>query len=121
MIPNLGIVGAAISSLLSYWIVNILNSTKLYRLSKIHPFTINYVKPIVITIALLVMFYVLSFILKIEFWMLPLILLLFLFLYGFLLLFTRSFDEEDMDLLLRIERMAGLNLKNMKRILRRFF
>lgn len=120
LIPYFGIVGAAIASLLSYCLVNIFNSIKLYRLAKIHPFTKNYVKPIIISIFLLAFVYFFSSFLIIEFWMLPIILIIFLFMYGFLLILTKSFDKEDIELILNIERITGLNLKKIKKILRRF-
>ena len=120
LIPILGIVGAAFASLLSYSVVNILNSTKLYQLSKIHPFTKNYVKPIGVSIALLALIYAFTSYLKIDFWMLPLFLFFFLFAYGLLLLLTRSFDKEDIDMIFAIEKRAGLDLTLVKRVLRRF-
>ena len=120
LIPILGIVGAALASLLSYGVVNIFSSTKLYQLSKIHPFTRNYVKPVGISIVLLVLIYAFTFYLKIEFWMLPFLLFLFLFAYGLLLLLTRSFDKEDIDIILAIEKKTGVDAEPIKRILRRF-
>jgi len=94
-IPTLGIVGAALASLLSYCMVNILCSTKLYLLSKIHPFTRNYMKLVGISIALLVLIYAFTSLLIIYSWVLPFLLIL------FLLLLTRSFDKEDIDVLNR--------------------
>jgi len=120
LIPIFGIVGAAFASLLSYSVVNILNSTKLYQLSKIHPFTRNYVKPIGISIALLALIYAFTSFLKIDFWMLPLLLSLFLFGYGLLLLLTRSFDKEDIDMILAIEKKAGIDAEPIKRLIRKF-
>ncbi len=120
LIPIFGIVGAAFASLLSYSVVNIFTSTKLYKISNIHPFIINYVKPIGISIVLLALIYAFTTHLKIEFWMLPLLLLLFSFAYGLLLLLTRSFDKEDIDMILMIEKKAGVDAEPIKRILRRF-
>ena len=120
LIPILGIVGAALASLLSYCVVNIFNSTKLYQLSRIHPFTRNYVKPVGISIVLLTLIYAFTSYLKIEFWMLPLLLSLFLFGYGLLLLLTRSFDREDIDILLAIEKKVGVDATLVKKLLRRF-
>ena len=120
LIPTFGIVGAAFASLLSYSMVNIFNSTKLYQLSEVHPFTRNYVKPVGISIVLLVLIYAFTTHLKIEFWMLPLLLFLFLFAYGFLLLLTRSFDREDIEMVLAIEKKTGIDAEPIKRLLRRF-
>ena len=120
LIPNFGIVGAALASLTSYSGVNILSSTKLYQLSKIHPFTRNYLKLVGISIVLLVLLYAFTSYLKIDFWMLPLLLFLFLFAYGLLLLLTRSFDREDIDMILVIEKKIGIDATPIKRILKRF-
>jgi O-antigen/teichoic acid export membrane protein len=120
LIPSYGIIGAALASLFSYCMVNIFNSIRLYQITRIHPFTRNYVKPIIISIILLAIIYLFSSYIIIEIWMLPVILLLFFLIYGFLLILTRSFDKEDIDLLLNIERIAGLNLKSIKSLFRRF-
>jgi len=110
LIPNFGIVGAAFASLVAYWIINIFNSTKLYRISKIHPFTRNYVKPLVISIMLLSLIYGFAYFVKIEFWMLPIFLFLFLITYGILLILTKSFDKVDIDLFTIIDKSFGFNL-----------
>jgi O-antigen/teichoic acid export membrane protein len=81
LIPAFGIIGAAFASLFSYCLINTLNSTKLYKLSKIHPFTRNYVKPVGISMVLLTLIYLFTSYLKVEFWMLPPLLFLFLFAY----------------------------------------
>jgi len=120
LIPIFGIVGAAFASLISYGVVNILCSTKLYKLSRIHPFTRNYVKPVGISIVILVLIYIFTSYIKIEFWMLPLFLFFFLVVYGLLLLLSRSFDREDIDMLLAIEKKTGVDLTLAKRVLRKF-
>lgn len=120
LIPDFGIGGAAIASITSFWIVGILNLAKIYHFSKIHPFTRNYMKPLVISIILTAIIYASTSILRIEFWMIPIILFIFLFSYGILLLLTRSFDKEDIEILLIIEKKIGLNAKIIKRILNRF-
>ena len=120
LIPTFGIVGAAFASLLSYSMVNIFNSTKLYQLSKIHPFTRNYLKPIGIGIVLLALIYNFTAYLNVDFWMLPLLLFFFLFAYCLLLLLTRSFDREDINMILAIEKKIGIDATPIKRILKRF-
>ena len=52
-------------------------------------------------------------------WMLPLLLILFYVVYGLAMLLTRSIDREDITALLSIERIGGLNLGVIKRILRK--
>ncbi len=120
LIPTLGIMGAAIASFSSYSLVNILNSTRLYQLLRIQPFTRSYVKPVGTSIALLTLIYALTYSLVVEIWMLPLLLVTFLFAYFILLLLTRSFDREDIDMLLAIEKKLGVDATLIKRVLRRF-
>jgi len=120
LIPFFGIIGAALASLVAYWITNILNSLKLYKISKIHPFTKNYIKTIIISIVLLSIIYFSSFYINIDFWTLCIILIIFLLFYGFLLLIIKCIDEEDLRLLLTLEKKSGLNLGPIKKILTRF-
>lgn len=120
LIPSFGMIGAAFASLFSYCIANIVNSSKLYRISKIHPFTVNNAKMVVAGIVLLALIRFSTSFLKIEFWMLFPILLVYLLAYGFLILLTKSFDREDIDLLLAIERKMDVDLSSVKRILKKF-
>lgn len=120
LIPKFSVEGAAIASLSAYCIANIINSTKLYRLYGVHPFTRNYLKPIGVSILLLTLIYYIASNFKIEIWALPVLLIIFLLSYFILLLITRSFDEEDMELFFTIERRMGVDFKIIKRILKKF-
>jgi hypothetical protein len=53
-------------------------------------------------------------------WMLPLLFILFFVIYSISLLLTKSFDSEDIMILLEIEKRMGINLKTIKKILKRF-
>jgi hypothetical protein len=46
--------------------------------------------------------------------------LLFLISYGLSVLFAKSFEEEDVMILLTIEKRLGMDLASIKRILKRF-
>ena len=123
LIPTLGITGAAIASALSLATLNVLKSAQIFRIHRIHPFAKNYLKPVVTSAVFISIIYVLVTV----FWsptvtLLMLILLLFLFsaIYGVCLVITRSFDTEDIMMLQEMEKMAGLNVSGIKRILRRF-
>ena len=48
------------------------------------------------------------------------VLVLFLGVYFFLVLLSKSLDKEDVELLLAIEKKLGVNLRVIKRILRKF-
>jgi O-antigen/teichoic acid export membrane protein len=120
LIPPMGIVGAAIASAFSLIVAKILNTTKLYRISTIHPFTKNYLKIAGLLVVFLFVFYILRNLVILSFWMFMVLFLLFLVVYGLSVLFTKSFDEEDIMILLTIEKRLGINLASIKRILKRF-
>ncbi|MGB2728537.1 MAG: flippase [Halobacteriota archaeon] len=120
LIPPMGIVGAAIASALSVVVGKILNTTKLYKISTIHPFTKNYLKIAGLLVAFLFVFYILRSLVIMSPWMFTALFSLFLVSYGLSLLFTKSFDEEDIMILLTIEKRLGLDLTSIKRILKRF-
>jgi len=52
--------------------------------------------------------------------MLPLILILFYGIYFLVVLFSKSFDQEDIMLLTTIEKKMGVDITPIKKILRRF-
>jgi O-antigen/teichoic acid export membrane protein len=125
LIPTLGIVGAAIASVISLSFINMLKSVQIFRIHKIHPFTMNYLKPGVTSTLLIFVIYMLAkhlFSTSITIWMLILLLFLFLAVYGVCLLITRSFDKEDVMMIQEMEKILGTNanLSYLRRILRRF-
>lgn len=118
----MGIIGAALATALSLIFINILISIKCYRKYDIHPFTRNYLKPILASILAIFPVYLISKYLSgiIYIWMLPLLFILFLILYCLSILFTKSFDREDVMIIHMIESKLHINLKTLKNILRRF-
>ena len=56
----------------------------------------------------------------IPFWLLLMLFVIFLGTYGVSILFTKSFDKEDIMMLLTIEKRLGMNLTSIKNILKRF-
>lgn len=122
LIPPLGIVGAAIATASACAMTFIVLSARLYSLSKMHPFTKNFLKPAIASVVLILIIYavVKSLVIVIPLWLLPLLLILFFGAYVLSVLLTRSFDKEDIMMLLTIEEKVGINLTAIKRILRRF-
>jgi O-antigen/teichoic acid export membrane protein len=121
LIPPLGIMGAAFASALTLIAIKLGSGIKVYQLSKIHPFTKNYLKPIIISIILILpITIIVRNIFTITFWMLPIFLAIFLVTYGLSLLLTKSFDNEDVMMLLTIEQRTGIDATAIKRILKRF-
>ncbi len=121
LIPSWGMEGAAVAAVAATASINILTAWKLYRMSKVHPFRANLLKPILVSVVLVFSAHliVIGFI-SIVWWMLPLIFLVFYAVYGASLLVTRSVDKEDIALMLAIEERAGINAVPVKRFLQRF-
>jgi O-antigen/teichoic acid export membrane protein len=121
LIPILGIIGAAIASMITMISINVITSAKLYLISGIHSISKNLLKPILLSIILIFAIYLAaeSF-LTVTFWMLPLLFILFAILYCLSLLFTKSFDQEDINMLLTIEKKMGINFNRIKNLLKRF-
>ncbi|NJE06960.1 flippase [Thermococcus sp. M39] len=119
LIPRYGIVGAAIATAVSYFVANVFRSFWLYQKTKIHPFSWNYVKPLVISFVLLGLIQSLHLRVSSIWYAIP-ILVVFLAVYFFLVLLSRSVDKEDVELFLAIERKLGIDLGIIKKILKRF-
>ncbi len=121
LIPPLGIEGAAIASVAAITSINLIRCRKLYSLSKAQPLSKNLLKP---TFASLALIFLLQFIfgnlVSVTWWMLPLLFVLCYGIYGVTVLLTKSFDKQDISMLLAVEKRAGVNLSLVKRILRRF-
>jgi O-antigen/teichoic acid export membrane protein len=122
LIPPLGIVGAAIATASARALTFILLSARLYSLSKIHPFTKNYLKPAIASVVIILIIYALvkNLLSVIPLWLLPVLLILFFGTYLLSVLLTKSFDKEDITMLLTIEEKLGMNLTTIKRVLRKF-
>lgn len=120
LIPPIGIVGASIASLIAIALVNIIRAVKLYSLTKAQPLSKNLLKPMVTSTGLISLIYILTKGVVITLWMLPLLFILFLGIYGLSILLTKSFDREDTRMLLAIEERLGLNLTLIKGFLKRF-
>jgi len=121
LIPMLGILGAAITSLITAVLVNTVSSIKVYRVSKIHPLSKNLFKPLAASVLLALLIEVtVRHLFTVTPWMLPIMFILYFSIYALAILFTRSFDKEDIALLLAIEKKSGLNAAPLKKLLRRF-
>jgi len=121
LIPPLGIVGAAIASAASLILVNIISVAKVYSLCGAQPLSKNLLKPLVASIALAFLFqFIISGLTTINWWMLILLFISYYAVYAIATVFTRSFDREDIALLLEVEKRSNINAAPIKKILRRF-
>lgn len=120
LIPLYGAIGAAIASAATLCLANIFTSVMLYHYSRIHPFTKGYLKSVGCSVAILVLIYVLVSFIEVQLWMVPLFVIVFLVVYLILLLLTKSFAQEDISMLLALEKRAGVDLKLLKRVIKKF-
>jgi len=121
LIPPFGIEGAAIASLAAIASGNLVVCWKLYRLTKAQPLSKNLLKPTLVSLALVFLFhFIFTNFATVVWWMLPLLFILYYGMYGLAILLTKSFDQEDITMLLAIEKRLGVDLSFIKRILRRF-
>lgn len=98
LIPTHGMIGAAIASAISLGAINILKSMQIFYFHKIHPFSSNYLKTVIISCASVFLIYVIAnnfFSNIITIWVLIALSLLFLVIYGLSILITKSYDEEE--------------------------
>lgn len=120
LIPAFGAVGAAIASAASFAIVEVMMTVKLYTASRIHPFTRTYSRLTILSILVISIFYVIKNLFDATFCMMLIVFSLFLLVYGLSILFTRTFDEEDMIIMMAMEKRLGTDFSSVKRFLKRF-
>ncbi len=121
LIPPMGMEGAAIGSAVSLVSMNMVRSFWLYRITRIHPLSRNMSKPVIISVILASLFYLFSStFLTVTYWMIPIIFAIFCVIYLLAVLFSRSFDNEDIALLQLIEKRSGINTAPLKKLLGRF-
>lgn len=121
LIPSMGIIGAAISSAVAMVLANILISIKLFLACRAHPLSKNLIKPLIASIIIALTFqFALGRVVIITFWMLPLLFVLYYLIYVITVIWTRSFDQEDLVMLSEIDQISGINTGPLKRLLRKF-
>jgi O-antigen/teichoic acid export membrane protein len=121
LIPPLSIVGAAIAMAVSVNLIKIILAIKAYSLCRAQPMSKNLLKPVIASVILALLFKLVAVhIVAINWWMLLLLFILYYAIYGIAVVLTRSFDREDIALLLEIEKMSGINAGAIKKILGRF-
>jgi O-antigen/teichoic acid export membrane protein len=121
LIPRFSIEGAATASVtaLAFW--QVLCCLKLYSVGRIHPFSQNLLKPLGVALGVVVvLYYTLLPSFHGTYLTLPLFFLLFVALYGLALLFTRSLDEQDLDLATTIADKIGIDIEWVKQIMMKF-
>lgn len=121
LIPHYGLIGAAIATGISIVIINLLRVWKIYSMSKIHPLSKNLIKPTLLSIIIIITFYFISkSSLILTWWSLLLVLIFFYIIYIISTLITKSLDEEDLKMLLVIEKKTGIKSNLIRKIITKF-
>ncbi|MCP4607930.1 MAG: flippase, partial [Planctomycetes bacterium] len=122
LIPPFGIAGAAIATAASLGIKNVMWTVKLYSLSNIHPFTKSFLKPVIVSSIPIFIIYMIATNLfdPAPLWLLPIIGVVFTGVYVAAVLFTKSIDQEELEMLLAVESRLGINLGPLRKVLSRF-
>jgi len=121
LIPSFGLVGAATASAISLTSINLVQSWKLYSLSGAKSLSKNLIKPTLVSLGIIgIIYLIFQNIIMIEWWMLPIILVLFYIVYILAMLVTKSFDEEDLKMLQMLEEKTGFKSELIKKLLSKF-
>lgn len=117
LIPSFGYLGAGAATAISYIILNILYSTQLYRETGIHPFSDSLIRPGIISAVLVALIYWLTRTLfEITVPVLVVMFVVFITLYGFVILRFGGIEEEEVMLVLSFEDRFGIDLGPLKGI-----
>ena len=121
LIPQWGIIGAAAATTASLTLHCIIRHVKVHSILGVTPLTKNLLKPMISSISIIFIIYLLvGHFLSVTFWMLPLLFILFYAVYFMAILFSRSLDQEDIMVLLEIEKRMGLNFSKIKNVIKKF-
>jgi O-antigen/teichoic acid export membrane protein len=121
LIPIWGIEGAAIATAIALFSTNLLKCLKIYSKLGASPLSRNLIIPSLVSIGIILLFYtVLKDLISINFFIVILFLLFYYLVFAGTVLFTRSLDKEDLDLLDSIEQKAGVRIRFIEKILLKF-
>ncbi|RLM71605.1 flippase [Halorubrum sp. Atlit-8R] len=121
LIPKYGIIGAAIGTVVGYGVYNLLELTAIYWAVKIHPFSINNVKPLVPTLLFTLCLRRLIGDNDLSLLLLIMSGTLISVAHLFSVFLTRSLGRADILLLERFEERTGLELKYVKNIIENYY
>ncbi|MBF0330076.1 MAG: flippase [Nitrospirae bacterium] len=113
---GMGSAGAAVATIISYIASNLVVLLLLYRTSRTHPFTIQYIKPIIAAVLVGVVVYLVAKSLPLYFWMMPFYLTAYISGYFAALLYTGSFERDDIEIFDAVLKKTGLELKTLRRV-----
>lgn len=121
LIPIYGVNGAAIATGFSLALLYILNFLFAYRVAKIQPFRLSYLKIILASLTAVFVVYLLTrYVIGVSPLVLIAMLFVFLALYFFLLLLMKSFEEEDLMIMRAIDQRLGTKSDWIRKVIKKF-
>ena len=121
LVPKFGIEGAAVASAIALFLTNLIRCLKIYLKIGASPLSRNLIIPSIISIGIILLLYLLlNNLLILNFWLVILILIFYYLVFALVVLFTRSLDKEDLDLLYSIEKKAGIRIRFIEKLLIKF-
>ena len=117
LIPPFGMFGAAIASAISFTLIEIYMTLRLYKFLKIHPFTQKYVRFTILATLLIAVFYIFRNLFIQTLWTVSIVYILFLVTYSMSILITNSLDIEDKKILIQIEEKIITNFPIIKKFI----
>jgi len=121
LLQNAATVGAAISTAIAYATWGAMGFFELYVIYRVMPFTVKLLKVFLAGIASVgIAFYLVSLVLDYSIVSAIATGIIFLALYPLFMLALKSFEKEDIEIMLAIERKTGLRIEFLRRIVKRF-
>ena len=121
LIPIYGVNGAAIATGFSLALLYVLNFLFAYRVAKVQPLRLCYLKIILASlIAVLVVYFLTKYVIGVSLFVLIAMLFVFLALYFFLLLLMKSFEAEDLMIMRAIDEKLGTKSDWARKIIQKF-
>ena len=121
LIPIYGVNGAAMATAFSILFINIFSFLVVYKITKIYPFHVSFLKPIFASvIAVSVVYAITKYVIGVSFLSLITMFFVFLILYFFLLLIFKSFEEQDLMIMRAIDQRLGTKSDWIREIIKRF-
>jgi len=115
LIPSYGLEGAAFATGSAIIIANLIKSWKLYTISGAQPLSKNLLKPTFLFMIIITPIYLISkFLFTIEWWMTPMLFILFYIIYLLAILVTKSLDVEDIGMIQLFEKKTKIKLSLIK-------
>lgn len=122
LIPEFGIIGAAIGTTTAFIVMALIKFYFGYRYIGLQPISMSFIKAILSGAISVGLFYIIikSFYSSPPWWVLAGTLPLFIIIYGILFLIMRGFDKSDVIILKTIEKKTGIHIGFLRKIIKKF-